>query len=65
MLFILLLLVIYAVRKSLSRNRQVSRSTTWGCGYAAPNARMQYTGKSFSKTLGKLLNFIILEKEEV
>lgn len=63
MLFILLLLVIYAVRKSLSRTRQVSRSTTWGCGYAAPNARMQYTGKSFSKSLGKLLNFIILEKK--
>jgi hypothetical protein len=24
---------------------------------------MQYTGKSFSKTLGKLLNFILLEKK--
>jgi hydrogenase-4 component B len=64
MLFILLLLVIYVVRKSLSRTRQISRSTTWGCGYAAPNARMQYTGKSFSKSLGKLLNFIILEKKK-
>ncbi len=64
MLFILLLLVIYAVRKSLSRTRKVSRSTTWGCGYAVPNARMQYTGKSFSKSLGKLLNFIILEKKK-
>jgi len=64
MLFIFLLLVIYAVRKSFSRNRQISRSTTWGCGYAVPNARMQYTGKSFSKSLGKLLNFIILEKKK-
>lgn len=64
MLFILLLLVIYAVRKSVSRARQISTSTTWGCGYAAPNARMQYTGKSFSKSLGKLLNFIILEKKK-
>ncbi|HEY8659278.1 MAG TPA: proton-conducting transporter membrane subunit [Hanamia sp.] len=64
MLFILLFLAIYAVRKSLSRNRQISRSTTWGCGYATPNARMQYTGKSFSKSLGKLLNFIILEKKK-
>jgi hydrogenase-4 component B len=64
MLFILLLLVIYAVRKSVSRTRQISTNTTWGCGYAAPNARMQYTGKSFSKSLGKLLNFIILEKKK-
>jgi hypothetical protein len=25
---------------------------------------MQYTGKSFSKSLGKLLNFIVLEKKK-
>jgi hydrogenase-4 component B len=24
------------------------RHVTWGCGYTAPNARMQYTGSSFS-----------------
>jgi hypothetical protein len=36
---------------------------TWGCGYLSPSARMQYTGKSFSKSLGKLLNFIVLEKK--
>jgi len=64
MLFILLLLVIYAVRKNLSHIRHITTSTTWGCGYAAPNVRMQYTGKSFSKSLGKLLNFIILEKKK-
>ncbi len=26
----------------------VHRSATWGCGYAAANSRMQYTGASFS-----------------
>lgn len=25
-----------------------ARHVTWGCGYTAPNARMQYTGSSFS-----------------
>lgn len=25
---------------------------TWGCGYGAPNARMQYTGSSFSSDFG-------------
>lgn len=25
-----------------------ARRETWGCGYAAPNSRMQYTGSSFS-----------------
>ena len=31
--------------------------------YPAPNTRMQYTGKSFSKSFGKLLNFILIEKK--
>lgn len=29
----------------------VSRPGTWDCGYAAPNARMQYTGSSFAQSL--------------
>ncbi len=64
MLFIVLLILIYVIRKSLSRRRPVAIGLTWGCGYAAPTAHLQYTGKSFSKSLGKLLNFIILEKKK-
>jgi len=30
------------------RTRVRARHVTWGCGYGAPNARMQYTGSSFS-----------------
>jgi hydrogenase-4 component B len=64
MLFIVLLILIYAIRKRFSRKRPVARGLTWGCGYTAPTAQMQYTGKSFSKSLGKLLNFLILEKKK-
>jgi hydrogenase-4 component B len=64
MLFILLLILIFLVRNSFSRKRTVAKGLTWGCGYAVPTARMQYTGKSFSKSIGKLLNFIILEKKK-
>lgn len=28
---------------------------TWGCGYAAPSARMQYTGRSFAELLAEHL----------
>ena len=28
---------------------------TWGCGYAAPSARMQYTGGAFAQFLSRLL----------
>jgi len=64
MLFIMLVIFIYLVRNRFSWKRPISLGTTWGCGYSVPTARMQYTGKSFSKSLGKLLNFILLEKKK-
>ncbi len=64
MLFLLLLILIYFIRKSLTREHPVALGSTWGCGYASPSSRFQYTGKSFSKSLGKLLNFIVLEKKK-
>ena len=64
MLFIMLLILIYLVRSRFSRKRPISPGITWGCGYSVPTARMQYTGKSFSKSLGKLLNFLLLEKKK-
>jgi len=64
MLFLLLLILIYLIRKSFIRRHPVTAGSTWGCGYAVPSARMQYTGKSFSKSLGKLLNFVVLEKKK-
>jgi hydrogenase-4 component B len=38
-----------AVRKLALRGRQVRRTVTWDCGYAAPTARMQYTSTSFAQ----------------
>jgi hypothetical protein len=37
---------------------------TWGCGYVAPRPSMQYTGKSFSKSLAKLFGFITIENKK-
>jgi len=64
MIFILLLILIYFIRKSITRKHMVTTGSTWGCGYVVPSARMQYTGKSFSKSLGKLMSFIVLEKKK-
>lgn len=33
------------------RGRPAPRAETWGCGYAAPTARMQYTGRSFAELI--------------
>jgi formate hydrogenlyase subunit 3/multisubunit Na+/H+ antiporter MnhD subunit len=46
-----LVLVLGLGRKALLRGRTVSRAPTWGCGYEAPSARMQYTAESFGRPL--------------
>jgi len=44
-----ILIVVTAVALWLrSRTNGVRRALTWDCGYAAPTARMQYTGGSFA-----------------
>lgn len=50
-IFIALSVGLFLVRNALLKNRQVSSAPTWGCGYTAPNNRMQYTASSFSRTL--------------
>jgi formate hydrogenlyase subunit 3/multisubunit Na+/H+ antiporter MnhD subunit len=37
------------------RTRKRAQDQTWGCGYAAPTVRMQYTGRSFSEMLAERL----------
>jgi len=64
LLFILLLLLIYFIRTSIIRKHPVTEDSTWGCGYTVPSSTMQYTGKSYSKSLGKLLGFVVLEKKK-
>jgi formate hydrogenlyase subunit 3/multisubunit Na+/H+ antiporter MnhD subunit len=34
------------------RRRQTNGGSTWGCGYAQPTPRIQYTGRSFAQMLG-------------
>ena len=44
------------LRWRLLRGREVTTSETWGCGYAAPTSRMQYTASSFTQPLTELLH---------
>ena len=40
----------------------VAASPTWGCGYAAPEASMQYTSSSFAQMLVKLFAWALLPR---
>jgi hydrogenase-4 component B len=46
---LLLTLLLALLRKALLHGREVASSSTWGCGYPAANARMQYTANSFAE----------------
>lgn len=63
LLLMILVLIVFLARKGFSSQRSSVFQPTWGCGYLAPNEKMQYTGKSFSKTMAKLFNFITTEKK--
>jgi NADH:ubiquinone oxidoreductase subunit 5 (subunit L)/multisubunit Na+/H+ antiporter MnhA subunit len=54
---------IWIVRSLVMKQRLQRIDATWGCGYTAPTSRIQYTGKSFSKPLGKILNFLLIENK--
>ena len=41
------------------RNSVVARGPTWGCGYAAPTPRMQYTASSFAQMLVQLFGWAL------
>ena len=62
LLLIAIAVAIWLVRSIVMRQRSQRTNATWGCGYVAPTSRIQYTGKSFSKPLGKILNFMLIEK---
>jgi hydrogenase-4 component B len=46
-----LVVLLGLARLALLRGREVSRAATWGCGYAAPSPRMQYTAASFAQPI--------------
>lgn len=65
--FIVLLVVvgiIWGIRSLMVKNREQQTEGTWGCSYVAPNSKMQYTGKSFSKPLGKVFSFLLIEEKK-
>jgi hydrogenase-4 component B len=62
-IFLIILGLVFFLRWFVSRKNEKIYSATWGCAYVAPNNKMQYTGKSYSKSLGKLLNFMMIEKK--
>jgi hydrogenase-4 component B len=50
-IFLGLLFVVALLRWLCSRDKVVSQSATWGCGFTQPTSRIQYTGTSYAREL--------------
>ncbi len=50
-----LVVVLACLRRWTLRDRMVAKGPTWGCGFTSPDARMQYTGESFSEGLQSIM----------
>src|ERR1035437_9817832 len=64
LIFLCITLLIYFLRNRLMQNSLEKVNNTRGCGSIIPNVKMQYSGKSFSKPLAKLFNFVVLERKK-
>jgi NADH:ubiquinone oxidoreductase subunit 5 (subunit L)/multisubunit Na+/H+ antiporter MnhA subunit len=64
LIFIGVIGLFWGIRAFILRGRTQVIGSTWGCGYTAPTSKIQYTAKSFSKSLSKMFNFIVIERKQ-
>ena len=50
-ILILVIALLFVMKQRAQLKRKIESGPTWGCGFTAPNTRMQYTGESFSEGL--------------
>ncbi len=63
-LFIGIVIVSWLARAYFVKGKTKKIQPTWGCAYVAPKSNMQYTGKSYSKSLGKMFNVLLIEEKK-
>jgi len=51
MLFLVVFLLVIAIRWYFYKGKTISKSGTWGCGFTQPTAKMQYTGSSYAGSI--------------
>ncbi len=62
--FIGIAAISWGIRAFVVKRKTQTIQPTWGCGYVGTAQKAQYTGKSFSKPLSKVLNFMLIEKKQ-
>ncbi len=62
--FIFIILLLFYLRRRLTKNRALDEYETWGCGYTNSIPKAQYTASSFILTYRKLAEPKLLIKKE-
>jgi hypothetical protein len=63
--FIILIILITALRKRINRKRTIESGPTWGCAYATSGSKLQYTASSFVKSYSRLAKPVLdIEKKD-
>ena len=57
--------LLWSLRRELLSGREVAAGPTWGCGFTAPTARMQYTGSSYPVPIARVFAPLLATREEV
>jgi hydrogenase-4 component B len=66
LLMVVTISAMYGIKKYLGKNKVITFSSTWGCGYVAPTPKMQYTASSFVKTYSNLIEPVLsIHKSDV
>ncbi len=65
---ILIVVVIFFIRKAVTAPKVITRGITWGCGYTVASPSMQYTASSFVRSYAKIIKPMVLtnkSKDEI
>ncbi len=64
--FLVLILIVYGLRKLATRNRLVEVQPTWGCAYESTDPKLQYTANSYVRSYTKLVKPVLdIGKKEI
>jgi hydrogenase-4 component B len=59
-ILILLIVVMFFIRKAVTTPKIVTTGSTWGCGYTVVSPSMQYTASSFVRSYAKIIKPLVL-----
>lgn len=63
-IFTAVFLLIIVIRFFLYKNKTITHSSTWGCGFTQPTPKMQYTGASYAASIIDFFKPVIPQTED-